>query len=128
MALRKKAVVDMPEARAHHAGVVYGAGLFIHGGQSGEANKTMSDWNLFDLGLQVWINCEVDEAMPDESTRKFDYARKYHSLTPVVEPNLTNGREFTRLLWNTPLSELIKKPTVIEQGMFMFGGINENGH
>ena len=51
MALRKKAVVDMPEARAHHAGVIFGAGLFVHGGLSGEGNKTLSDWNLFDFGL-----------------------------------------------------------------------------
>ena len=56
MSLRKKAVSDVPEARAHHAGCVFGAGLFIHGG---EGNKTLSDWNLFDFGLQVWMNCEV---------------------------------------------------------------------
>ena len=51
MVLRKKAVVDMPVARAHQAGVIFGAGLFIHGGLSGESNKTLNDWKLFDFGL-----------------------------------------------------------------------------
>lgn len=61
MALRKKAIVDMPEARAHHAGVVFGAGLFVHGGLGTESTQTLTDWNLFDFGLQVWIKCNVDE-------------------------------------------------------------------
>ena len=126
MALRKKAVVDMPEARAHHAGVVFGAGLFVHGGLSGEGNKTLSDWNLFDFGLQVWIECIVEEVFPDERQEPFSLARKYHSLTPVIEPNLTNSRELTRLLWTNSLQELIRKPSVIEQGMFLFGGLNES--
>ena len=51
MGLRQKAVQDMPEARAHHAGTIFGAGLFIHGGLSGEGSKTLDDWNLFDFGL-----------------------------------------------------------------------------
>ena len=51
MALRKRAVVDMPESRAHHVGCNFGAGLLIHGGQSGDGGKTLADWNLFDLGL-----------------------------------------------------------------------------
>ena len=127
MALRKKAVKDAPEARAHHAGCVFGAGLFVHGGLSGEGNKTLSDWNLFDFGLQVWINCEVEEILPDESLQKFSYARKSHPLTPVIEPKLTNGKELTRLLWVSPLNELVKKQNVIEQGFFMFGGIDETG-
>ena len=128
MAQRKRAVVEMPEARAHHVGCAFGAGLFIHGGLSGEGNKTLSDWNLFDLALQIWINCEVDEVHPDESQVKFVQARKYHTLTPVVEPNITNGRELTRLMWVCPLQELMRKPTLMEQGMFMFGGINEEGN
>ena len=51
MALRRKAIVDMPEPRAHHAGAVFGAGLFIHGGQGSESMTPLSDWNLFDFGL-----------------------------------------------------------------------------
>ena len=117
MALRKKAVVEMPEARAHQGGTIFGAGLIVHGGLSGEGNKTLSDWNLFDFGLQVWINCIVEEVHPDERQEPFVLARKYHSLTPVVEPNLTNGRELTRLMWTSPLQELIRKPSVSEQGM-----------
>ena len=128
MALRKKAVVEMPEARAHHAGTIFGAGLIVHGGLSGEGNKTLSDWNLFDFGLQVWINCIVEEVYPDERQEPFVLARKYHSLTSVVEPNLTNGRELTRLMWTCPLQELIRKPSMSEQGMFLFGGINEAGN
>ena len=61
MALRKKAVKDMPEPRAHHAGAMFGAGLFIHGGLSGEGHRTCRDWSVLDLGLQVWINCPVTE-------------------------------------------------------------------
>lgn len=128
MALRKKAVAEMPEARAHHVGAVFGAGLFVHGGQSGEGSKTLADWNLFDFGLQVWINCSVEEVYPDESQSDFIHHRKYHSLTPVVESKLTNGRELTRLMWCNPLQELIRKPSVAEQGMYMFGGINEKGN
>ena len=66
--------------------------------------------------------------LPDESLKKFQYARQYHTLTPVVDPNITNGRELTRLIWNTPLLELIRKPTVTDHGMYMFGGMNEKGH
>ena len=61
MALRKKAIVDMPEARAHHAGAIFGAGMFVHGGTGNESSHPLSDWNLFDFGLQVWMNCEVNE-------------------------------------------------------------------
>ena len=60
MILRKKAVVnEIPEARAHHAGAIFGPGLFVHGGISSDGTRTLKDWNLFDLGLQVWLNCEV---------------------------------------------------------------------
>ena len=128
MAQRKRAVVDMPDQRAHHVGCIFGAGLFIHGGLGGEGNQTLGDWNLFDFGLQVWINCIVEEVFPDESLAKFEHVRKYHSLTPVIEPNLTNGRELTRLMWATSLQELVKKPTLTEQGMYMFGGINQDGN
>ena len=128
MALRKKAVKDMPDARAHHAGAMFGAGLFIHGGLSGEGHRTFRDWSVLDFGLQVWINCPVTEVFHDGSEKPFDYANKYHSLTPVVEPNLTNGRELTRLMWACTVDELIKRPSVAEQGFYMFGGINEEGH
>jgi len=122
--LRKKAVVELPIGRAHHVAAVFGAGLFIHGGES---NRTLSDWNLFDFGLQVWINCEVNEVQPDESLQKFDYARKYHTLTTVVDSNIKNGRELTRLMWCCPLKELVKKSMLQEHGFFMFGGINAAG-
>ena len=59
MQLRLKAVVDVPIARAHHAGAVLGPGLIIHGGENIEGLKTLGDWNLFDFGLQVWINLVV---------------------------------------------------------------------
>ena len=134
MALRKRAVVDMPAARAHHAGVIFGAGLFVHGGQGGEHNDALADWNLFDFGLQVWIRCDVDEIIPDihggESLlQPFNkYQRKSHTLTAVIEPTLTDGREMTRLLWVAPLQELVRNGTVAEQGMYMFGGIDELGN
>ena len=127
MHLRKKAVVDMPEARAHHVGAVLGAALFIHGGQSGEGNKTLSDWNSFDFGLQVWMKCSVKEVLPDESTQKFTYPRKYHTMTAAIDPALCTGRELTRLVWVTPLSEIMRKPKAIEQGFYIFGGIDEEG-
>ena len=38
MAQRKRAVVDMPDQRAHHVGCIFGAGLFIHGGLGGEGS------------------------------------------------------------------------------------------
>ena len=57
-------------------------------------------------------------------------ARKYHTLTPVVEPNgLSDGRELTRLMWVTPLAELDKSTSVVggEQGMYLFGGFDHTG-
>ena len=63
--LRSKAVVQIPEARAHHVSGVLGAGLFVHGGQNSEGIKTLSDWNLFDFGLQVWITCLVKEELTE---------------------------------------------------------------
>ena len=45
-----------------------------------------------------------------------------------MEPKLANGKELTRLLWVAPLNELVKKPNVIEQGFFMFGGVDEAGN
>lgn len=60
MVLRNKAVVnEKPEARAHHAGAIFGPGLFMHGGINSDGSRTLKDWNLFDFGLQVWLNCEV---------------------------------------------------------------------
>lgn len=44
----------------------------------------------------------------------------------AVEPNITNGKELTRIFWATPLKELIKKPAIVEQGVYMFGGLDEN--
>ena len=122
--LRIKAAVDVPSARAHHVSAVLGAGLFVHGGQSSQGNKTLSDWHLFDFGLQVWINCMVLDVT---SLEMFDHSRKYHTMTAVVEPTLTNGRELTRLVWVSPLHELMRKPTATELGMYMFGGIDEQG-
>ena len=67
--------------------------------------------------------------MSDESqTKKLTLARKYHTLTPVVDPNITNGRELTRLMWVSPLQDLIRRPSVSEHGMYMFGGINAEGN
>lgn len=119
----------MPEARAHHAGAVFGAGLFIHGGLGAEGPQTLSDWNLFDFGLQVWLSCSVNYLQPDGSQQEWKLSRKYHSLTPVLEPGRTNERELTRLVWSLPLSEIEKKPVIAtkEQGMFLFGGIDEHG-
>lgn len=114
MLLRKKAVTDLPEIRAHQAGAVFGPGLFIHGGLSGEKNKTLNDWCLFDFGLQVWMGCLVDEVFPDESQKPFTYGRKYHTLTTVVDPTLSNGRELSRLQWCCPVNELTRKPKVAE--------------
>ena len=68
MSLRWKAAVDAPGARAHHVSAVLGCGLFVHGGLSCEGNKTLSDWHLFDLGLQMWIRCSVKEVLYDENT------------------------------------------------------------
>ena len=79
----------MPEARAHHAAAVFGAGLFVHGGLTGDG-RTLSDWNVFDFGLQVWIRCQVDEIDLEDERPKGEpplanYTRKNHTLTPVVE-------------------------------------------
>ena len=48
----------------------------------------------------------------------------------MIEPDLPNGKEMTRLMWATPLSDLTKKPTILtgEQGMYMFGGINDENN
>ena len=126
MALRKKAVVDMPEARGHHAAAILGAGLFVHGGQKAEETHALSDWNLFDLELQVWISLEVKQVLPGESLQPLVHARKYHTMTAVVEPALSNGRELTRLVWVSPMKEMIRKPRALEQGLYLFGGIDEN--
>lgn len=72
------------------------------------------------------MSCLVDEVLPDESQKRFDYNRKYHTLTPVVEPSLNNGKEYTRLPWVLPLNELVKKPKIAEQGLFMFGGTDQD--
>ena len=125
----------MPEARAHHAAAVFGAGLFVHGGLTGDG-RTLSDWNVFDFGLQVWIRCQVDEIDPDFEDERpkgepplANYTRKNHTLTPVVETTLTDGRELTRLQWSTQLQDAVKKVTLPtpEQGMFMFGGADAEG-
>lgn len=47
-------------------------------------------------------------------------------MTAVMEPSLTNGRELTRLLWVSPIKELVRKPKALEQGLYIFGGIDEN--
>ena len=99
MSMRKKAIVDMPEARAHHAAAVMGAGLFVHGGHSSEVhNKTLGDWNLFDFGLQVWIKCNVvkhigNKSIAAKNNKPFNHVRKYHTMTAAVDPMFSSGRE-----------------------------------
>jgi len=112
MSLRQRAVVDMPESRAHHAAAVLGCCLFVHGGLSSEVqNKTLGDWNVLDFGIQVWMKCEVLEA---EGKKLFAHARKYHTMTAAFDPTFTSGREQTRLLLVSALSELMRKPKSIE--------------
>ena len=65
MKQRKRAIADIPKARAHHVAGVLGPSLFIHGGQCGEANKTLCDWMMLDFGLQVWMKVKVQELLPD---------------------------------------------------------------
>ena len=124
MSMRRKAIVDMPEARAHHAAAVMGAGLFVHGGHSSADNKTLGDWNLFDFGLQVWIKCNVVKHI---GNKPFNHVRKYHTMTAAVDPMFSSGREQTRLVWVIPLDELMRKPKNIEQGFYIFGGIDAEG-
>ena len=56
--------------------------------------------------------------------------RKNHSLTTVENPGgISNGREMTRLMWVTPLSDLEKSNSMAggQQGMYLFGGIDQTG-
>ena len=50
-----------PTARSHHAAAVFGSAMIVHGGYCGEENKILDDWHLFDFGLQVWIQCTVQD-------------------------------------------------------------------
>jgi len=48
-------------------------------------------------------------------------------MTAAIDPEFSSGRELTRLVWVTPLSEIMRKPKAIEQGFYVFGGIDEEG-
>ena len=47
----------------------------------------------------------------------------------MLEPNIHGGKELTRKMWCSQLKELCipGKQTVIDQGMYMFGGLDEKG-
>ena len=45
----------------------------------------------------------MHEIEQDQSLSVFELCRKYHSLTPVIEPGLVNEKDMTRLIWATPL-------------------------
>lgn len=122
--LKQKGVVTSPKPRTFHAGCVFGPGLLIHGGQSGESLQTVDDWGFFDFGLGIWIGCLVEMQGHDDSTVPFELARKMHSLTPVVDPAISDSKELTRLAWTTPLAELAKHPTYKSIGIYMFAGLD----
>ena len=106
MYLKSKGVVDIPVARCYQAGAVFGSGLFVHGGQAGETLKTMSDWNLFDFGLGVWIKLEVDEVRADGQRVPLELTRKMHSMTTVFDPAIPSHKTLTRMLWASTLKEI----------------------
>ena len=48
-------------------------------------------------------------------------------MTVSIDPNISNGRELTRLVWTNSAKELLRKSKVIETGFYCFGGIDESG-
>ena len=102
------AVIDAAEARTYHVGAVFGPGLFVHGGMNrGETQETLTDWNLFDFGYAIWIQAHCYEVQPEGNPIPFVLARKMHSLSPILEPNIQNGKELTRKMWACSISEMI---------------------
>ena len=86
---RTRAVAEAAQARTYHAGAVIGPGLLIHGGQSrGDKQDTLSDWNLFDFGLTIWVEATCYEASADGNPSPFELSRKMHSLSCLVDSNI----------------------------------------
>jgi hypothetical protein len=77
---RITSAVSSPEIRSYHVGCTMGCGYFIHGGSGAFGRGILSDWNLFDFGLSVWIKLDVLK----EDGSKFDLDRKMHSMTSVL--------------------------------------------
>ena len=126
---RTRSVVEAASARSYHVGAVIGPGLLIHGGQGMENQETLGDWNLFDFGLSIWVKVSCYENLAEAAAGPFELRRKMHSLSSMLEPNIHGGKELTRKMWCSQLKDLCTpgKQTVIDQGMYMFGGLDEKG-
>lgn len=115
------------EARAYHVSAVLGAGLFVHGGVSGETQELLDDWHLFDCGLGVWIKVTIHDGEGDEQP-PFVLKRKMHSLSPMVDPNISSEKASTRMCWTQPVEELTEFNGHLKHyGMYLFGGQCDNG-
>jgi len=68
--------------------------------------KVESDWHLFDFGLGCWIKLNVSEIIENELgvTRVVSMSkhRKMHTMTPVLDINISNFVKYSRLPWVLP--------------------------
>ena len=87
----------------------------MHGGQSGETLRTMSDWNLFDIGMGIWIELTVEQVKSDGSRCPFELYRKMHSITPVVDKQVPHFKDQTRIMWASQVKELVKSGATVSE-------------
>lgn len=110
-----------PSQRAFHGSCVFGAGLFVHGGNESHASApVMDDWHLFDFGLATWIEITV-QMKPREGELVSDLAfmahRKMHTITPIMSPYTPRTAINSRIPW-------IQDSTSEIAGIYLFGGVN----
>ena len=100
-----------PKARSFAGGCSIGCGLFVHGGYGlvdGFNHGVLSDWNLFDLGLSVWVSLEITH----EDGFPFELSRRMHTMSAVsnhaAECQIRDELLDTRMLWVHELDSLVE--------------------
>ena len=103
---------DNPENRRNHIAAFIGAQMFIHGGIN-ENGKVLNDSYLLNINQLKWNKCIID--------KNCYWPKLYgHACSLVIPLSCLFNPKFN--IYSFPQNETIKKKTIKEKGLFVFGG------
>lgn len=125
-----------------HGAAIYGGCLIVHGGYTGQKDKVLECFGLFDIALGKWIKFKQPKLNKKDA---YICARYNHSMTVVQDPHIPFETRKTRLMWiqdpwqmvqasnaDETMSSVSEYHTVAKiapkygamSGIWVFGGIN----
>ena len=103
---------DSPENRRNHIAIFIGAQMFIHGGIN-ENGKVLNDSYLLNIHQFKWNKCIIDKYC--------HWPKLYgHACSLVIPLRTLFNPKFN--IYSFAQNEAIKKKTIKETGLFIFGG------